>query len=210
VLANNVFFQRLLISISDLSVSALWDASRIEEDEKAIVVFFKMNLSTGWDCPRAETMMSFRHANDYTYIAQLLGRMIRTPLARRVESDAELNNVGLFLPFFDEKTVKMVEQVLRDSEAIVPAETGSHKELITLKRDPAFADVFSDMNLITYHIDSARKQPALRRLIALARALTQDMIAPEARKRTKKVLWHGSATLTVKGGRWKFHMKWME
>lgn len=119
------------------------DASRIEEDEKAIVVFFKMNLSTGWDCPRAETMMSFRHANDYTYIAQLLGRMIRTPLARRVESDAELNNVGLFLPFFDEKTVKMVEQALRDSEAIVPAETGSHKELITLKRDPAFADVFS-------------------------------------------------------------------
>ena len=162
------------------------DASRIEEDEKAIVVFFKMNLSTGWDCPRAETMISFRHANDYTYIAQLLGRMIRTPLARRVESDAELNNVGLFLPFFDEKTVKMVEQALRDSEAIVPAETGSHKELITLKRDPAFADVFSDMNLITYRIDSARKQPALRRLIALARALTQDMIAPEARKSTLK------------------------
>ncbi len=55
------------------------DASRIEEDEKSIVVFFKMNLSTGWDCPRAETMMSFRHANDYTYIAQLLGRMIRNP-----------------------------------------------------------------------------------------------------------------------------------
>ena len=104
-------------------------------------------------------------------------------------TDAELNNVGLFLPFFDEKTVKMVEQALRDSEAIVPAETGSHKELITLKRDPAFADVFSDMNLITYRIDSARKQPALRRLIALARALTQDMIAPEARKSTlKKVL----------------------
>lgn len=165
------------------------DASRIEEDEKTMIVFFKMNLSTGWDCPRAETMMSFRHANDYTYIAQLLGRMIRTPLACRVESDAELNNVGLFLPFFDEKTVKMVEQALRDSEAIVPTETGSHKELITLKRDPAFADVFSDVNLITYRIDSARKQSALRRLIALARALTQDMIAPKARKSAlKKVL----------------------
>ncbi len=51
-----------------------------------------------------------------------------------MESDAELNNVGLFLPFFDEKTVKMVEQALRDSEPIVPAETGSY-ELITLKRD---------------------------------------------------------------------------
>jgi type III restriction enzyme len=57
--------------------------------------------------------------------------MIRTPLARRVEADAELNNVGLFLPFFDEDTVKMVEQALRDSEAIVPAETGTHKELFS-------------------------------------------------------------------------------
>jgi type III restriction enzyme len=176
------------INVRDLDIHHI-DPSRIEEDEKAMVVFFKMNLSTGWDCPRAETMMSFRHANDYTYIAQLLGRMIRTPLARRVDFDAELNNVALYLPFFDEETVKMVEQALRDSEAIVPAETGSHKELITLKRDPAFSDIFSDMDLITYRIDSARKQPSLRRLMALARALTQDMIAPGARQSTlKKVL----------------------
>ena len=27
------------------------DASRIEEDERVGVVFFKMSLSTGWDCP---------------------------------------------------------------------------------------------------------------------------------------------------------------
>ncbi|MEK7691757.1 MAG: DEAD/DEAH box helicase family protein, partial [Bdellovibrionota bacterium] len=51
------------------------DASRIEEDHDIGVVFFKQNLSTGWDCPRAEVMMSFRRAQDYTYIAQLLGRM---------------------------------------------------------------------------------------------------------------------------------------
>jgi len=41
--------------------------------KRRMVVFFKMNLSTGWDCPRAETMMSFRNASDYTHIAQLLG-----------------------------------------------------------------------------------------------------------------------------------------
>ena len=186
--AVHTFDKHETIKIGDMDIRSI-DASRIEENENAMVVFFKMNLSTGWDCQRAETMMSFRHANDYTYIAQLLGRMIRTPLARRVESDAELNNVSLFLPFFDEETVKMVEQALRDSEAIVPAETGSHKELITLKRTPEFADVFSDMALKTYRVDSARKQPALRRLVALARALTQDMIAPESRKSTlKKVL----------------------
>lgn len=185
--AVHTFDSQKSIEINDLTIHYI-DASRIEEDEKAIVVFFKMNLSTGWDCPRAETMMSFRHASDYTYIAQLLGRMIRTPLARRVESDAELNNVGLFLPFFDEETVKMVEQALRDSDAVVPAETGTDKQLVTLARDPQFADVFDDMDLITYRIDSARKQPALRRVIALARALTQDMIAPEVRRSTLKKL----------------------
>ena len=46
------------------------------------VVFFKRSLNTGWDCPRAEVMMCFRRAVDYTLIAQLVGRMVRTPLAR--------------------------------------------------------------------------------------------------------------------------------
>lgn len=185
--AVHTFDKREAIKAGGVTIHRI-DASRIEEDETAMVVFFKMNLSTGWDCPRAETMMSFRHANDYTYIAQLLGRMIRTPLARRVESDADLNNVALFLPFFNEETVRNVEKALQDGEAAVPAETGSYKELITLKQDPAFTDVFSAMSLITYRINSARKQPALRRLIALARALTQDRIAPQARKSTLKAV----------------------
>jgi len=45
------------------------------------------------------------------------------------------------------------------------------------------------MELKTYRIDSARKQPALRRLMALARALTHDMIAPDAGQKTlQKIL----------------------
>ena len=173
------------ITIRDLEIHHI-DPSRIEEDKNAKVVFFKMNLSTGWDCPRAETMMSFRSANDYTYIAQLLGRMIRTPLTHRIEHDAELNNVALYLPFFNEETVSKVVQALRDSEANIPIEAGSHKELITLTRNPRFTDVFSEMELVTYRIEPARKQPSLRSLMALARALTQDMIAPEARPSTLK------------------------
>jgi len=181
----HTFNDKETINFNNLDIYHI-DASYIEEDKNAIVVFFKMNLSTGWDCPRAETMMSFRHANDFTYIAQLLGRMIRTPLARRIESEAELNNVALYLPNFDEKTVKSVEEALRNSEAVVPSETGSHKNLITLIRSPDFTDVFNDMELKTYRIDSARKQPALRRLMALAGALTIDGIDKEALSLTKK------------------------
>jgi len=165
------------------------ESSRIEENDDISVVFFKMNLSTGWDCPRAETMMSFRSAQDSTFIAQLLGRMIRTPLARWIESDAELNSVGLYLPYFDEGTVKNVIKALQEREAATPAETGTSKHLITLIRNAAYADVFADMtNLITYRIGAARKLPALRRLIQLARALTQDAIDLEAQATIKKMV----------------------
>lgn len=50
------------------------DASKIQGDAAVRVVFFKMALTTGWDCPRAEVMMSFRKAADHTLIAQLVGR----------------------------------------------------------------------------------------------------------------------------------------
>ena len=165
------------------------EASRIEEDTDICVVFFKMNLSTGWDCPRAETMMSFRGAQDYTFIAQLLGRMIRTPLARRIDSDAELNNVSLFLPYFDKDTVGKVIEALRDNEMAAPAEIGTGREMITLKRNPAFADVFDAMqNLVTYRIDSAKKQKTLRLLMGLARALTMDGIDLQAQRNAKNAI----------------------
>ncbi|MDO4650911.1 MAG: DEAD/DEAH box helicase family protein [Eubacteriales bacterium] len=71
------------------------EPSRIADDRNIRVVFFKENLSTGWDCPRAETMMSFRHATDATYIAQLLGRMVRTPMQMHIQVDEVLNDVHL-------------------------------------------------------------------------------------------------------------------
>ncbi len=92
------------------------EPSRIAEDRNIRVVFFKENLSTGWDCPRAETMMSFKHANDATYIAQLLGRMVRTPMQMHIQVDDVLNDVHLYLPYFNEDTVKDVVEALQSTE----------------------------------------------------------------------------------------------
>ena len=91
-------------------------ASEIADDHRIKVVFFKEALSTGWDCPRAETMMSFAVRNDPTYIAQLLGRMVRTPLQMRVMRDEFLNDVKLYLPHFNKDTVKKVVEELQTSE----------------------------------------------------------------------------------------------
>jgi hypothetical protein len=44
------------------------EASRIQESPDVKVVLFKRALSTGWDCPRAEVMMSFRRAQDSLWI----------------------------------------------------------------------------------------------------------------------------------------------
>ena len=90
--------------------------SAIAEDKRIRVVFFKESLSTGWDCPRAETMMSFRRATDATYIAQLLGRMIRTPMQMHIQVDETLNDVHLYLPYFNSDTVKDVVEELQNAE----------------------------------------------------------------------------------------------
>ena len=88
----------------------------MDRNHKIKVVFFKEAVSTGWDCPRAETMMSFRRAEDATYIAQLLGRMVRTPLQCHVLVDDSLNEVRLYLPYFNRENVKKVIDELQASE----------------------------------------------------------------------------------------------
>lgn len=92
------------------------EPSAITDDRNIKVVFFKENLSTGWDCPRAECMMSFRKAEDYTNIAQLLGRMIRTPMQMHINVDDTLNNVHLFLPEFNKENVMTVISELQRGE----------------------------------------------------------------------------------------------
>lgn len=109
------------LTIAGLNVRHV-EASRINDDRKIKVVFFKENLSTGWDCPRAETMMSFRRATDSTYIAQLLGRMIRTPMHMRISVDETLNFVHLFLPYFDEDKVKQIVADLDSEAGTIPSD----------------------------------------------------------------------------------------
>ncbi|CDN40764.1 DEAD/DEAH box helicase [Mycoplasma amphoriforme] len=92
------------------------EPSHIQDTEKIKIVFFKKNLSTGWDCPRAETMMSFRKAEDATYVAQLLGRMVRTPMQMHIQTNDSLNDVRLFLPFFKQETVEAVVQKLQATD----------------------------------------------------------------------------------------------
>lgn len=120
------------INMNGLEVRYL-DPSRIAENKTVKIVFFKDNLTTGWDCPRAETMMSFKVASGYTNIAQLLGRMVRTPLQKRIETDDILNEVNLYLPNFNSTTV---ERVKRELEGTIPTEVETNpteKQILELR-----------------------------------------------------------------------------
>mgnify|MGYP002518889551 FL=1 len=111
----HAFGEQGTLSINGLEVPYC-EPSAINDDRNIKIVFFKEALSTGWDCPRAEAMMSYRVAKDATYIAQLLGRMIRTPLRMRIEVDESLNYVHLYLPHFDADTVADVVKNLSEEE----------------------------------------------------------------------------------------------
>lgn len=93
----------------------------VSERTEIRILFAKDAVSTGWDCPRAEVIYSRGKRNDPTYIAQLIGRMIRTPLARRIEAVEELNVVACYLPEYDATTVENVVEHLKEDNVAATA-----------------------------------------------------------------------------------------
>jgi type III restriction enzyme len=168
------------------------EASKIQYDGQIRIVLFKTSLTTGWDCPRAEVMFSFRAANDPTNIAQLVGRMVRTPLARRVESSEALNSVSLYLPYYDEKALKEIVNKLTNPDAedgIAVAEVRIESEVAELSKDPAKAELFEVLSeLPSYSIERIPKASKVSRLIKLARQLNLDGIDKDAWDEAKQLV----------------------
>lgn len=154
----------------------------IEADPEVRVVFFKAALNTGWDCPRAEVMMSFRPAKDDTLIAQLVGRMVRTPLARRVDSDEHLNTVALYLPHYDEAGLKKVVDRLntKDPYVLPPSDFRRGEDEAPLGRAADSDEAFGALEkLPSYVVPRPRKTSEVKRLMKLARLLANDDIDPD-------------------------------
>lgn len=96
------------------------------------ILFAKEAISTGWDCPRAEVIFSMRPHSDDTYIAQLIGRMVRTPLAYSVDIEV-LNSVSCYLPYFDPSTLQKVVKYLTEegSDDFSGVSSSSGREVVT-------------------------------------------------------------------------------
>ncbi|WP_238694353.1 hypothetical protein [Nocardioides daphniae] len=155
---------------------------RVQDTEHVRVLLAKDAISTGWDCPRAEVMVSFRPAKDEDHITQLLGRMVRTPLARRIEGNNVLNSVECILPRFDKaNAVRVIERIM-GGEAGTPG-TGS-RVLVdpqVMMPNPNIADevwqIFAD--LPTETLPRKHANP-IKRLTSLAHALAMDKLVERA------------------------------
>jgi type III restriction enzyme len=158
---------------------------RVQESTWIRVLVAKDAISTGWDCPRAEVMVSFRPAKDKTHITQLLGRMVRTPLARRIPGNERLNAVDCLLPFFNEQSVKDIAKALMsggDGGDDLPG----RRVLINpqeVKSNPDIPEVVWE-KLLALPSQSLPKRQArpVKRLTSLAHELAFDRLLPDAGK----------------------------
>lgn len=158
---------------------------RVQESTWVRILIAKDAISTGWDCPRAEVMVSFRPARDKTHITQLLGRMVRTPLARRIPGNERLNSVDCLLPFFDEASVKDVAKALMsggDGGDDLPG----RRVLINpveLKPNPSIPEPVWD-KLLSLPSQSLPKRHArpVKRLTSLAHELAVEGLLEDAGK----------------------------
>lgn len=150
----------------------------IEDNQHIRVVLAKEAISTGWDCPRAEVLYSERPASDATHIAQVVGRMVRQPLARRITTDDSLNSVWCYLPRFKMSALSAIV-----TELNAPGEVGSAAEVVT---HAALFDRNTDLDPAVFDIvESVPCLPApdplanpIRRAKALAKLLTDDSREP--------------------------------
>ena len=160
---------------------------RVQESTWARVLIAKDAISTGWDCPRAEVMVSFRPARDKTHITQLLGRMVRTPLARRIPGNDRLNSVDCLLPFFDVKTVTAVADTLMTGEDSGDTAPPIRRVLINpaeMTPNPSVAEaVWEKFLSLPSQSQPQRWAKPVKRLTALAQELASDGLLPDAGKK---------------------------
>lgn len=159
------------------------EPQRVQDTPHVRVLIAKDGISTGWDCPRAEVLVSFRPANDHTHITQLLGRMVRSPLARRVPGDERLNAVDCILPFFDRTTAGKVVRYMTGQIAEMPGGTGRKvlldpRELMPNPHVPESVwKKWDSLPTLSVPVKGARP---VKRLVSLAQALSSDRLRPGA------------------------------
>lgn len=159
------------------------EPQRVQESTWVRVLIAKDAISTGWDCPRAEVMVSFRAASDRTHITQLLGRMVRSPLARRIPGNDRLNAVDCLLPKFNKSTVQAVVDALMKGDETSPPSGRILIDYVEVKPHPEATEaVWEAFEALPSQTRPQQGAKPAKRLTALAHELASDGILHGAGK----------------------------
>ena len=184
----HVFGEHAAIRVGDFTVPHVGPET-VQDRTHIRVLFAKDAISTGWDCPRAEVLVSFRPARDRTHITQLLGRMVRTPLARRIPGNDLMNSVECVLPHFDRNTAaRVAKSMLGDREHDDDGTGGGAGRRVLLA--PVDMDVnqtipeavWKAFDVLPSQTLPRKAARPVRQLLALAQALSRDGLKADARK----------------------------
>ena len=158
----------------------------ISGDDQARVVLFKSALTTGWDCPRAEVMISFQNKDSFTEIAQLIGRLVRTPLAKRVDGgDDRLSEVAAYLPGFRTEHVARVVNALTEDESVEVDVVVA--PVVCVKSADVPAELFNLLDTLPSHTrQRASFSSRTAQLMRLAAALTEHGLIKQGSAKAKQ------------------------
>ena len=163
----------------------------IQGDPYVRLVIAKDAISLGWDCPRAEVMVSLRAAKDKVHITQLIGRMMRTPLTELITGNQRLNEVDCILPMFNRESVEAVVRELTGEESNEDApERDVLVNPILVSRNPEINnDVWESLESLKTYSIPRRRDNSVSRLMKLAHLLSQEELLEGAGKIAYKRLF---------------------
>lgn len=183
----HVFGEHTPITAGDTVIPYV-EPQSVEDREWVRVLFAKTAISTGWDCPRAEVMVSYRPANDQDHITQVIGRMVRSPLARRIPGDDLLNSVLCLLPRFNrvaaENVVRGINRPDNDGEKS-PIHSVVEPETLTPIKDDDLWDLF--VSLPT-EVAPKRSDKPISRLLNVGVELEADGLLPGGQEKAEQEL----------------------
>jgi type III restriction enzyme len=89
------------------------DAGTARLDPTLKVVFYQSALDEGWDCPRAQLLLSLRTQLEKDRITQIIGRILRMPDATHT-GDLDCDTAYLWAPLFDAGSAASVKAKLEE------------------------------------------------------------------------------------------------
>lgn len=195
----HVFGDRTPLVLDDLSIPYI-APERVQDKRQVRVLLAKDAISTGWDCPRAEVLVSFRTIHEPVTITQMIGRLVRNPLRRQIEGYGSLNSVYCALPYFNTKATNRVVEAIRNgtggeddplpvAEVLIEPVTVERNPVLDAEHGQETMDaVFEALASTPSYIVPKRPMRPVTRFLAIAKEQSEDDLNPNGVEQSEETL----------------------